>query len=226
MGVVHQSKGTLEPASNNLLSEIEIAARLAKTTLGDRATIDFETVAKNYDRVRDLIEETIPDFENFNERVREPGGFYLQNDAKDRVFRTASGKAEFSAEKLSSADLDEGELMLMTVRSHDQFNTTVYGLHDRYRGISNERRILFMNPDDMKDRSISPLEAVSIQNETGGRLREVHGFLAIPYELPRDAVAGYFPELNPLVPIDSTAEISNTPTSKSIPVTVSAVSEA
>ncbi|MDA8908798.1 MAG: FdhF/YdeP family oxidoreductase [Verrucomicrobiales bacterium] len=220
MGVVHQSQGTLEPASPNLLSEIEIAARLATATLGEEATVDFRSLAKNYDRVRDLIEETIPGFENFNERVREPGGFYLENPVKRRIFPTASGKAEFSAERLTSADLAEGELMLMTIRSHDQFNTTVYGLHDRYRGISNERRILFMNPDDMKDRGIGPLQEVSIRNETGGRVREVDGFLAIPYELPRDAVAGYFPELNPLVPIESTADISNTPTSKSIPVTV------
>ena len=220
MGVVHQSQGTLEPASPNLLSEIEIAARLATATLGEEATVDFRSLAKNYDRVRDLIEETIPGFENFNERVREPGGFYLENPVKRRIFPTASGKAAFSAERLTSADLAEGELMLMTIRSHDQFNTTVYGLHDRYRGISNERRILFMNPDDMKDRGIGPLQEVSIRNETGGRVREVDGFLAIPYELPRDAVAGYFPELNPLVPIESTADISNTPTSKSIPVTV------
>ncbi|MEM1443687.1 MAG: FdhF/YdeP family oxidoreductase, partial [Verrucomicrobiota bacterium] len=220
MGVVHQSKGTLEPASSNLLSEIKIVAKLAAATLGKNATIDFEAIAANYDTVRDWIEKAIPGFDNFNEKVREPGGFYLVNPAKNRVFRTASGKAEFSAETLSSADLDENELMLMTIRSHDQFNTTVYGLHDRYRGISNERRILFMNPEDMEERGIRPLQPVSIRNETSGRLREVFGFLAIPYELPRSAVAGYFPELNPLVPIDSTAEISNTPTSKSIPVLV------
>lgn len=222
MGVVHQSKGTLEPASNNLRSELMIAAGMAQATLGDKAAFDFLQVAKSYDEVRNLIEKTVDGFENFNERVREPGGFYLDNPVKDRVFNTKSGKAEFSAERLTSADLEEGQLMLMTIRSHDQFNTTVYGLHDRYRGISNERRILFMNPDDMKDRKISPLARVTIQNESGGRLREVSGFLAIPYELPREAVAGYFPELNPLVPIDSTADISNTPTSKSIPVVVEA----
>ncbi|MEM6278068.1 MAG: FdhF/YdeP family oxidoreductase [Verrucomicrobiota bacterium] len=221
MGVVHQSKGTLEPASNNLLSEIEIVARLAAATLGQRSKIDFRSLASNYDTVREWIEKTIPGFANFNERVREPGGFYLENAAKERRFRTKSGKAEFSSETLSSADLGEGELMLMTVRSHDQFNTTVYGLHDRYRGISNERRILFMNPEDMQERAIRPLQAVAIRNESGGRVREVSGFLAVPYELPRLAVAGYFPELNPLVPIDSTAEVSNTPTSKSIPVVVS-----
>lgn len=220
MGVVHQSRGTLEPVSDNLLSEIAIVARLAAATLGEKTNFDFEEVAANYDVVREWIEKTIPGFENFNERVREPGGFYLVNAAKERNFQTASGKAEFSSEVMSSADLKEEELMLMTLRSHDQFNTTVYGLHDRYRGISNERRILFMNPEDMKEREVRPLQPVSIRNESGGRVREVAGFLAIPYELPRLAVAGYFPELNPLVPIDSTAKISNTPTSKSIPVTV------
>lgn len=224
MGVVHQSKGTMQPASSNLRSELQIAAGVAAATLGDRAKIDFLEVAKSYDGVRDLIEKTIDGFENFNERVREPGGFYLANPVKDRVFNTASGKAEFSAEKLTSADLEEGQLMLMTIRSHDQFNTTVYGLHDRYRGISNERRILFMNPEDMKDREIKPLSEVTIRNDSDGRVREVRGFLAIPYELPREAVAGYFPELNPLVPIGSTADISNTPTSKSIPVVVTSES--
>jgi len=220
MGVVHQSKGTLDPVSENLLSEIAIVARLASATLEDKARIDFVSLAKNYDKVRDLIEETIPGFENFNERVRESGGFYLENPVKNRVFETSSGKAEFSAEPLTTASLGDGELLLMTVRSHDQFNTTVYGLHDRYRGISNERRILFMNPDDMQEREIKPLAEVTIRNEAGGRIREVKRFLAIPYELPRSSVAGYFPELNPLIPIDSVAEVSNTPTSKSVPVKV------
>ncbi|MEM7148039.1 MAG: FdhF/YdeP family oxidoreductase [Verrucomicrobiota bacterium] len=221
MGVVHQSQGTLEPVSHNLLSEIEIAARLADATLGDRATINFQAVAKKYDHVRDLIEKTIPEFENFNTRVREPGGFYLANPAKERRFHTGSGKAVFSANPLSSAQVKDKELMLMTLRSHDQFNTTVYGLNDRYRGIGNERRILFMNPEDMKERDIPPLAPISIRNESGGRVRKVHDFLAVPYELPPRAVAGYFPELNPLVPVDSVAAVSNTPTSKSIPVTVS-----
>ncbi|MEM7523063.1 MAG: FdhF/YdeP family oxidoreductase [Pseudomonadota bacterium] len=222
MGVVHQSRGTMEPISDNLLSEIEIVARLARATLGETPNLDFIHVAEDYDRVRDLIEKTIPGFENFSERVRQPGGFYLYNGAKVRDFQTKSGKAEFSKEVMSSFDLEGDQLLLMTLRSHDQFNTTVYGLHDRYRGIHSERRILFMNPDDMSDRGIAPLQPVSIQaHAEDGRERAVSGFLAIPYDLPRQAVAGYFPELNPLVPICSTAIQSNTPTSKSIPVTVS-----
>ncbi|MEM8954220.1 MAG: FdhF/YdeP family oxidoreductase [Verrucomicrobiota bacterium] len=221
MGVVHQSQGNLEPVSNNLLSETEIAARLAAATLGKRATIDFRDVAKNHDGVRNLIEKTIPGFKDFNTRVRQPGGFYLANPAKQRQFKTASSKAVFTVNPLSSAQVKDDELMLMTIRSHDQFNTTVYGLDDRYRGIGNERRLLFMNPEDMKERDIQPLASLSIRNQSGGHIRKVEDFLAVPYELPRKAVAGYFPELNPLVPVDSVAEISNTPTSKSIPVTVS-----
>jgi len=222
MGVVHQTQGTLAPISENLLSEIEIAARFAEATLGEKATLDFRSVAKDYDKVRNLIEQAIPGFENFNERVRKPGGFYLENSVKNREFMTPSGKAEFSGEVMSSCDLSGDELLLMTVRSHDQFNTTVYGLNDRYRGIHNERRVLFINPDDMSERGIRPLQKVTISNDTGGRKRTVSGFLAIPYELPAKAVAGYFPELNPLVPIDSVGKFSNTPTSKSVPVIVEA----
>ncbi|NLT70942.1 MAG: FdhF/YdeP family oxidoreductase [Verrucomicrobiaceae bacterium] len=220
MGIVHQSRGSLKPISDNLLSETTIIARLAEATLGKREGLDFVHVAGDNDRIRDLIERTLPDFENFNERVRRPGWFYLRNLARERVFQTDTGKANFSDAPLTGADLADGELMLMTIRSHDQFNTTVYGLHDRYRGISNERRILFMNPEDMAERGIRPLAPVDIENDSDGRLRRVERFLAIPYDLPRTAVAGYFPELNPLVPIGLTAEISNTPCSKSIPVRV------
>jgi molybdopterin-dependent oxidoreductase alpha subunit len=220
MGVVHLSKGSLSPISKNLLSETVIVGRLATAVLGFKSVLDFAEVSRDNNKVRDLIERTLPGFENFNQRVRQPGGFYLPNDAKERVFRTSSGLAEFSDAPLTCADLADGELMLMTVRSHDQYNTTIYGLHDRYRGISNERRILFMNPEDMRERGINMLQRISIRNQSDGRLREVRDFLAIPYDLPRRAVAGYFPELNPLVPIGLTAEISNTPCSKSIPVEV------
>lgn len=220
MGIVHQSRGSLKPVSDNLLSETMIVARLAEATLGKRESLDFVHVAGDNDRIRDLIARTLPGFENFNERVRHPGGFYLTNDARERVFKTDTGKANFSDAPLTGVDLVAGELLLMTIRSHDQFNTTIYGLHDRYRGISNERRILFMNPEDMAERGIRPLAPVDIENDSDGRLRRVERFLAVPYDLPRTAVAGYFPELNPLVPIGLTAAISNTPCSKSIPVRV------
>jgi len=220
MSVVHQSRGTLEPISGDLLSETQIVARLAAATLGDRLPVDFLEIARSNAEVRRLIERTIPGFEDFEARVAHPGGFYLTNAARERRFETPSGQAEFSCEALTSTDLAEGELMLMTLRSHDQFNTTIYGLDDRYRGITNERRVLFMNPDDMKERGLKPLAKIRVRNQEGGRKREVANFLAIPYELPPRAVAGYFPELNALVPIGSTAAISNTPCSKSVPVTV------
>ncbi len=220
MGIVHQSQGTLEPISEDLLSEAKIVARLAEATLGSRTSFPFVSTAEDYDRIREIIARTLPGFENFNERVRHPGGFYLPNAARERVFRTATGKANFSPAPLSATPLAEGELMLMTIRSHDQFNTTVYGLNDRYRGIGNERRVLFMHPEDMAERGLAPLAEIDILNESGGRRRLAERFLAIPYELPKGAVAGYFPELNVLVPIESTAEISNTPCSKSVPVRV------
>lgn len=220
MSVVHQTQGTFKPASENLLSETQIVARLAKAVLGEKATVDFLELAGDYDRIRDRVERVVPGFRHFNRRVREPGGFYLPNGARERKFETKTGKAEFSSEPLTSADLEEGQLMLMTVRSHDQFNTTVYGLNDRYRGIGNERRILFMNPEDMKERDLKPLEEIDIAGVADDRERIARKFLAIPYEIPRRAVAGYFPELNPLVPIGDVAEISNTPCSKSIPVVV------
>ncbi len=220
MSVVHQTRGVFKPASEHLLSETRIVARLARAVLGARATVDFEELAADNDRIRERIERVAPGFEDFNRRVREPGGFYLPNAARERRFETVSGKAEFSIAPLTSADLDEGELMLMTVRSHDQFNTTVYGLNDRYRGIGNERRVLFMHPRDMEERGLKPLDEIDIVGVSDDRERVARRFLAIPYEIPRRAVAGYFPELNPLVPIALVAEISNTPCSKSIPVRV------
>lgn len=220
MSVVHQTRGTFEPASEALLSETRIVARLASATLGRSCEIDFDYLGGSCDRVRDRIEAVVPGFERFNQRVREPGGFYLPNAAQERCFETPSGRAEFGLSDLTSTDLADGELMLMTVRSHDQFNTTIYGLNDRYRGISKERRILFMNPRDMAERGLKPLTEIDIFGTSGDRDRVVHRFLAVPYEIPRRAVSGYFPELNPLVPIDLVAEISNTPCSKSIPVQV------
>jgi molybdopterin-dependent oxidoreductase alpha subunit len=220
MSVVHQSKGTLSPASENLLSESMIVARLAEATLGRKTKFNFVETALNYDHIREIIARTLPGFEDFNERVRHPGGFYLPNAARERDFQTTTGKANFSNAGLSGVKPGEGELMLMTIRSHDQFNTTVYGLHDRYRGIANERRVLFMHPEDMTERGLKPLAEIDVHNDSDGRARVAERFLAVPYELPKGAVAGYFPELNVLVPIGLTAEISNTPCSKSIPVKV------
>ncbi len=220
MGIVHPSQGTLNPASPHLLSETAFICRLAEATFGPGSGVPWPELEANYDRVRDLIGAIIPGFENFNARARQPGGFYLPNAARDRRFETPSGKALFLCHPLQTTELDEGELLLQTFRSHDQFNTTVYGLNDRYRGISNERRIVFLNPEDMRERGLSPLQPLDITSHFNGQTRTVHDFLAIPYEQPRRMAAAYFPEANPLVPIDSVAPISNTPTSKAVRVTV------
>lgn len=220
MSVVHASHGRLEPASPELLSEPEIVARTAEATLGARSKVPWRHLVEDYDRIRDLIEKVVPGFENFNERVRQPGGFYLPNTARARQWATDTGKANFKTHELACAQLAEGQLLLQTFRSHDQFNTTVYGLNDRYRGIGNERRIIFMNPEDMKERSIEPVAPVDITSHFHGEERHARHFLAIPYDLPRGSTAAYFPEANVLVPIGSYADVSLTPTSKSVVVTV------
>jgi molybdopterin-dependent oxidoreductase alpha subunit len=220
MSVVHQSQGQLEPASPYLLSEPEIVARTAEKTLGKKSCVDWLWLVEDYDRIRDIIERVIPGFENFNERVRKPGGFYLPSTARNLEWAVPGGRAIFFTHSLNCVQLGQGQLLLQTMRSHDQFNTTVYGLNDRYRGIGNERRIVFMNPGDMKERGISPVSPVDIQSHFQGTVREAKRFLAIPYDLPAGSCAAYFPEANVLVPIDSFADISLTPTSKSVIVTV------
>lgn len=220
MSVVHASHGTLEPASPYLLSEPAIIARTAAATLGDKSKVNWLDLAADYDLIRDLIEQVIPGFENFNHRIREPGGFYLPSTARQRIWKTLTGKAEFHTHALDILVPATGQLVLQTFRSHDQFNTTVYGLNDRYRGIGNERRIIFMNPQDMKDRGIGPLEPVDITSHFQGESRHAHAFLAVPYDQPAGSCAAYFPEANVLVPINSFADVSLTPTSKSVLVTV------
>lgn len=225
MSVVHQSQGQLEPASPYLLSEPEIVARTAAATLGQKSCVDWLWLVEDYDRIRDVIERVIPGFENFNERVRKPGGFYLPSTARELEWNVPGGHAIFFTHALNCVQLAQGQLLLQTMRSHDQFNTTVYGLNDRYRGVGNERRVLFMNPADMKERGISPVSPVDIQSHFQGTVREAKRFLAIPYDLPAGSCAAYFPEANVLVPIDSYADISLTPTSKSVIVTVSPSTE-
>lgn len=222
MSVVHQSQGQLDPASPHLLSEPEIVARTAAATLGDRSCVDWRWLVEDYDRVRDLIERVVPGFHDFNQRVRQPGGFYLPNSARELNWSGIGGKAIIFTHPLACVQPEKDQLLLQTFRSHDQFNTTVYGLNDRYRGIGNERRVIFMNPQDMKDRGISPVTPVDITSHFKGTVREAKKFLAIPYDLPAGSTAAYFPEANVLVPIDSYADVSLTPTSKSVVITVKA----
>jgi molybdopterin-dependent oxidoreductase alpha subunit len=220
MGVVQMSRGVLEPASPYLLSEPAIVARLARATLGVRGTANWEWLVADYDRIRDAIDRVIPGFERYNERVRDPGGFYLPNRAKAREFLTATGKANFTVHPLPDAQLAPGQLILTTVRSHDQFNTTIYGLNDRYRGIRGGRRVVFMNADDMRERGLDDGVVVDITSHHDGEQRQALRFRVVEYDVPRGCAAAYFPEANVLVAAGSVAEKSNTPASKSIVVTV------
>jgi molybdopterin-dependent oxidoreductase alpha subunit len=222
MGVVHSSKGVLEPISEHLLSESAIVAGMAKATLVNKS-LDWDKLVANYDNIRDLIEKTIVGFDSYNDRVRQDGGFYLPNLPRERKFGTDSAKAKFSINQLETIQLLDNEYIMMTIRSHDQFNTTIYGLDDRYRGIYNERRIIMMNDSDMAEAKLEKYRVVNLYNRHGGIERLAEKFIVVPYNIPRKCVATYFPEANVLVPIDSFADISKTPTSKSVVITIKAV---
>jgi len=221
MGVVSQNKGILVPLAGDQLSEVAIIAGMAIATLGEKTNVaDWVAMTENYDVIRDHISRVIPGFEDFNENLRKPGGFYLPNGPRERKFTTPNGKANFSTTTLEKYEIEPDQLVMMTVRSHDQFNTTIYEYNDRYRGIHNERRVLFMNPADMAARGIKAQELVDITSHYQGEERRVEKFVAVPYDIPKGNVSAYFPEANPLVPIGSVAKISNTPTSKYVVVTV------
>ncbi|MFD0991912.1 FdhF/YdeP family oxidoreductase [Tenacibaculum geojense] len=220
MGVVHSSNGHLTPCSNHLLSEPAIVAGIAKATLNG-SKVDWEKLISNYDLIRNKIEATIPGFENYNQRVRLKGGFYLPNNARDNNFSpTSTGKANFTLNKPSDIHLNDNEFMLMTVRTHDQYNTTIYGLNDRYRGVLNERRVVFMNSDDMLKLGVKKLDKVNLISNFNNEKRVANGFIALPYSIPKQCMATYFPEANVLVAIKNKAKISNTPASKTVVITV------
>jgi molybdopterin-dependent oxidoreductase alpha subunit len=220
MGVVQASRGSLEPASEHLLSEPAIVARLALATLGERSHVDWLALAGNYDLIRSAIERVIPGFDDYNRRVREPGGFYLPNLARERRFKTASGRAQFTVHKLPRHDLKPGQFLMMTMRSHDQFNTTIYGLDDRYRGIYNGRRVVFLNPEDVQEAGLKEGHLVDLISHFEGEERCAPRFVVVPYSIPRRCAATYFPEANVLVPLGSVAEKSNTPASKSVVISL------
>jgi molybdopterin-dependent oxidoreductase alpha subunit len=221
MGIVSSSQGRLDPAAETLLSEPVIVARMAKATLGSRSTVNWDELVEDYDRIRDRIERVVPGFDDFNARVREPGGFYLPNLPRDkREWATKSGRANFTVHPIPRTVLTEDQLVMMTVRSHDQFNTTVYGLDDRYRGIHNERRVIFMNPEDVKALGLEARQVVDLTSHFQGETRMARHFIVIPFEIPRRCAATYFPETNVLVPVNSVADLSNTPTSKYVIITV------
>jgi molybdopterin-dependent oxidoreductase alpha subunit len=224
MGIVQASRGVLAPASPHLSSEPAIVARLARATLGSRSAVSWEELVADYDRIRDAIERVIPSFEHYNERARLPGGFHLPNAARERVFLTATGRARFTVHPLPDLRLAPGELWLTTVRAHDQFNTTVYAPNDRYRGVHHGRRVVFMHPDDMRDRGLGAEASVDLTSRHGAITRQALGFRAVPYDIPRGCAAAYFPEANVLVPHDRVAAGSNTPASKAIAITVAPTS--
>lgn len=219
-GVVQSSKGVLKPVSDELLSEPVIVSRLAKATLGNRSRIDWEKYSQNYDAIREDIERVIPGFENYNERVRKPGGFYLPNCNRVGRFDTLSEKAQFSISTFKALPMKEGELMMMTIRSHDQFNTTIYGLNDRYRGIYNERRVIMMNSNDINKRDLKNGDVVDLFNYNDGIERAAHKFIIVEYPIPENCAAAYFPETNVLVPVTCVADKSNTPASKQVIIKV------
>ena len=217
---VQMSKGIFEPGSEHLRSEPWIVCQLAKATLGDRTTVDWEAMAADYDRIRDAISRVVPGCENYNERIRVMGGFYMPNPPNERQFPTASGKAVFTASKLKNLDVPPGRLLLTTIRSHDQFNTTIYGLDDRYRGIDGDRHVIFMNESDIDTHGLADRQSVDITSYFDDGERHVYGFTVVKYEIPRGCAAAYFPEANPLIPLKSVAKRSFTPTSKCVVVSV------
>jgi molybdopterin-dependent oxidoreductase alpha subunit len=225
MGVVQVSRGSLDAASSELLSEPQIVARLARATLERRTTVDWEELANDYGKIRDCIERVVPGFEDYNARVQEPGGFYLPNAARNRVFNTKSGKAEFTVHELPKHDLGPDQFLMMTIRSHDQFNTSVYTSNDRYRGIYDDRRVVFLNREDIAAAGLNPRQVVDLVSHFEGEERVARRFVVVPYDIPSRCAATYFPEANVLVPVRHVALKSNTPVSKSVVISIRPATE-
>jgi len=229
MGMVHASRGRLEPADPQLLSEPAIICRLARRVLGPESRTPWEEFEKDYGTVRDRIARVVPGFEDFNARLEQhPGGFALPHAPRDeRRFPTATGKANFTAAPVSYPQLPPGRLLLQTLRSHDQYNTTVYGLDDRYRGIHGGRRVVLVNPEDARQLGLPDgtyADLTSEWSDPGGpgapTERTARGFRVVHYPTARGCAAAYYPETNVLVPLDATADVSNTPASKSVVIRI------
>ncbi len=218
MSAVHASKGPLDPASEHLRSEVDIVCSLALATLGSEHDIPWGAFRDDYATIRKRIARVVPGCASYDEKVEQPGGFTLPHPPRDsREFPTGTGKAIFSASPLEVLEVAEGHLLLQTLRSHDQFNTTIYGLDDRYRGIKNGRRVVFVHPDDIGHlgwKDGDHVDLISVWHD--GSERAATDFRIVAYDQPRGCAAAYYPETNPLVPLDSKAEGSNTPTSKSV----------
>lgn len=222
MGVVQSSKGMLTPVSDQLINETRIACRLAMATLQGKTVVDWQRYADSYDAVRDDIEKCIPGFENYNTRVRQKGGFYLPNAARDGDFITAEfgNRAPFTLTGLPETTLAHDEYMMATTRTHDQFNTTIYGLDDRYRGIKNERRVIFMNEKDLEKAGLKEGDKVDLFNYDDGVERIAPLFVVVPYPVPEKNTVTYFPETNVLVSVNNVVKESNMPASKHVKIKI------
>ena len=226
MSMVHLSRGSLPPPGEHLRSEVAIVCELARAVLGPAHPVPWEEFREDYDRIRDAIADVVPGCVDYNARVRAPDGFQLPHPPRDaREFPTVTGKANFSVEPLQWVPVPEGRLVLQTLRSHDQYNTTIYGLDDRYRGIKGGRRVVFINPADIEAQGIaegSRVDLISEFTDATGHVEErrAKDFLVVPYSTPMGNAAAYYPETNPLVPLDHTAAESNTPVSKAIVIRV------
>jgi formate dehydrogenase major subunit len=214
----------LEPASPQLLSEVAIVCGMAAATMPD-SSVDWNAYAQDFNLIRDRIADVFPDiYRGFSERIKAPAGFHLDVPPRRRVWPTPNGKANFlvfPGLDVNAPVADPAMLRLATIRSHDQFNTTIYSNSDRYRGIYNDRMVLFMNAQDRAERGLASGARVALETiSEDGYERRVDGLTVVDYDLPRGAVAGYYPELNPLLPLGYFDEISGTPAAKSIPVRI------
>ncbi len=228
MATVHRSEGRLAPASPELKSEVAIIAGVARSALRERSVVPWEKLAGDYDEIRERIAHVVPGCERMNERVREGGGFVLPRPPAERRFPTPSGRAELRVVPLPRREVPAGRLVLMTIRSHDQFNTTIYSDDDRYRGLAGDRRVVLMNAQDLTALGLAADQRVDVtshwESERGEETRRVEGFRVVAYDVPRGCVAAYFPEANPLVPIGQFADKSLTPAYKSIVVSLAPAS--
>lgn len=215
---VHASHGSVPPVAAGLLSEVAIVSRLARATLGDRSRVDWAGFERDYDVIREHISRVVPGFASFNTVIRQKGGFILPNGPRDsRTFATATGRARITTNELEPLERPAGRLILQTMRSHDQFNTTIYSLNDRYRGIARGRDVVFVNPDDLAELGLEDGQRVDIHSEWRDEPdRVLHNYRVVSYPTAPGCAAAYYPEANVLVPLASAAEHSNTPVSKAV----------
>jgi formate dehydrogenase major subunit len=212
MSVVHSTQGRLQPVSEHLLAEPVIVARMAEATFGPDHSVDWKAMAEDYDVVRDHISRVLPGFEDFNARVRTRNGFVLPNPPRDtRSFATDIGRGRFTVSPLEYLTPPAGHLVLQTIRSHDQYNTTFYGLDDRYRGISDGRRVILVHPEDLAEQGFKDRDLVDVVSTFQGTDRRAEKFRLVAYPTAKGCAAAYFPEANALVHKENVARISNTP---------------